>query len=163
LPRRRGATVTRILTGLAGVVTLGAVAAAAVVLLLPLLGPDKGDAGADRTIAALSGASAVNTSLSTLLSRLARDPTSELEREDQSRRLPALRGEVRQLRSLVASDAIDAAIRPLLLGSLRAQGRLLDQYARVLSADPADAQPPIEEILATLSQVEENLLEARGR
>lgn len=163
LPRRRGSTVARVLTGLAGVVALGAVAVAAVILLPPLLGADERDAGADRTIATLSGASAVNASLSSLISRLARDPTSEPEREDQSRRLPVLRGEVRQLRSFAASDAIDAAIRPLLLGSLHAQGRLLDQYARVLSADPADAQPLIEEILATLSQVEGNLLEARGR
>lgn len=159
---RRGAAVARLLAGLAGIAALGALATAAVIFLPSLLGSGEGNAGADRTIETLSGASAVNTNLSSLISSLARDPTSELEREDQRRRLPALRAEVSQLRSTAASGTIDPAVRSLLLGSLRAQEELLNQYGEVLSADPADAQPLIEAMSATLSQVEADLAEARG-
>jgi len=149
------------LLGLLGIVALGGLAAAAVVFLPPLLGGGQGSASQDRTIGLLSRANAVNGNLSTLISRLARDPESDIEREDQRRRLPALRAEVERLRSAAAGNAIDASVRPLLIGSLGAQERLLDQYDAVLSADPADAQPLIAEMLTTLSQAEADLGGAR--
>jgi len=145
------------LAGLLGIATLGALVAAAVALLPPLLDRSEDDRTATRTIRLLSDANTINGDLSTLISRLARNPTSEAERDDQRQRLVALRAEVRSLRSAAAGGAIEPATRPLLMRSLRAQEQLLDRYGEVLSTDPADAQPLIDEMLATLAQVEAGL------
>ena len=158
-PRRSGAWARAFIVLLALIAGGGLVAAAAV-LLPPWLDRNDGDARSARTIGALSGANAVNGDLSTLISRLARNPTSEVERDDQLRRLPELRTEVRRLSSTV-TGSVEPTVRPVLLRSLTAQEQLLDQYGRVLSADPVNAQPLIDEILATLSRVEADLQRIR--
>lgn len=158
-PRRTGAW-ARGLIMLLALLAGGGLVAAGVALLPPLLDNGDGDVSSGDTVGVLSGASAVNGELSSLISRLARDPTSAAEREDQRRRLPTLRAEVRRLRSETRSS-VDAPVRPLLLGSLEAQGRLLDQYGEVLSAGPTDAQPLIEEMIETLNLAEADLRAAR--
>lgn len=145
------------LAGLLGIVSLGALVAAAVALLPPLLDRSEDDGTATRTIRLLSDANTINGDLSALISRLARNPTSEAEREDQRQRLVALGTEVRRLRSATVGGAIETATRPLLMRSLRAQEQLLDRYGEVLSTDPVDAQPLIDEMLTTLAQVEAGL------
>lgn len=155
-PRRSGAW-ARALVVLLALLAGGGLLAAGIALVPPLLESEGEGASPDRTIEALSGANAVNDSLSTLISRLARDPTSEVEREDQRRRLPALRAEARRLRSVARGNAVEKDVRPLLVGALRAQETLLDRYGEVLSADPADAQPLIAEMLRTLAATEADL------
>lgn len=150
---RRGAWA--LTTLLALLLAAGAVTAAAT--LLPPLLDGRGGTSADRTLELLSGANSVNTDLSALISRLVSDPTDEAERGEQRRRLPALGARIRELRSAAGVDAVDSTVRPSLLASLRAQEQLLDKYGSVLDADPAEAQPLIEDMLATLARAEARL------
>ena len=157
-PRRTGAG-GRALTVALSLLAAGALIAAGIVFVPLLLDSGHDGTNSARTLSALSAASAVNGSLSALISRLARDPASETEREGQQRRLSALRTEVRRLRA-ATGEGVDAAVRPVLSRALRGQEQLLDQYGRVLNASPAEAQPSIDAMLATLGEAESDLASA---
>lgn len=158
-PRSRRGGRGPVIALLLAVIAVGALVAAGFMLSPSLLDGSKKDTGPRGTLDVLSDAQVVYGDLSALMSRLARDPADEVERDDQIRRLPALRAEVRRL-LVAARRSSNPAVRPLLVRALSGQERLLEQYGRVLSAPPASAQPLIDDMLETLGQVEGDLRRA---
>src|ERR1044072_2481482 len=159
-PPARARSGGRVLVALLALVAGGAPSGAAVLRLPSLLDDRDGGTGLEATLQVLSGAQVVNASLSTLMSRLARDPTGEAERESQASRMPALRAAVGALLAAARRSA-DPKIKPRFVRALTGQGRLLDQYGRVLNAPPASAQPLIDGVLATLGRIEADLRAAQ--
>ena len=147
----------RLLLVLLALIAAGGLAAAGAVILPQLLESRDAEAGLDSAgVRLLSETRAVNAGVSDLMSRLARDPTDEVERDAQFERLAELHAEVDRLRVATRSSA-PPTLRPLLEQSLQGQERLLDQYRGVLNSPPADAGPLIDAMRSTLDRTDADL------
>ncbi len=150
----------RVAISLLALAAAGGLITAAILLVPSLLANHGGSSPTAPTLRVLTGVKTVNGNLSTLMSRLARDPADEAAREKQSRELPVLREKVRRL--LAATHrSVEPSLRRLVTRALAAQGQLLDEYGRVLNTPPADAQPLIQSMLTTLARIETDLHNAR--
>jgi len=132
------------------------------VLLLPSLLHGRGGGPADtQTLQILSASHAVDATLSTLISRLAEDPTNASAREAQTAQLAKMEKRVAGLVATTRKIA-DNRLRSLLRASLAEQRTLLGQYEAVLGADPAGAPTAIANMQATLARIDSRLRGVAG-
>lgn len=156
-PRRSGGVPMTLLSLLAA----AAVGLVGVLLVPSLLEGQDGGAPSEGTLRVLSGAHAIDAELSTLISRLAEDPTDASAREAQALRVAAMRRRVDSL--LNANHGVpNAKLRALLRDSLTEQRRLLGQYETVLGANPASAPAAIARMQTTLERIDSRLGTAAG-